>query len=383
MEGKGFWEDEFNTKVKLIPGVNPLIAANIGTDLKYRLENAPRTWYDPFARNLPYSLNVSRKAKLVKEALDKVKELSDEYNSRPRYNPLRRRSPVRTKGKQFRKLKPPTPQELYERSGRVTGRLGQEVQRTLPVRYPEIRDIPYIPRLFPLDNNPVHLTAADIFKNEKHLKEGIKHYRLDGMTNKPIAWGKYNTILVSAPEHIGVLFRRLTDPISYEFYDSHGRSFNNVRSSFNPYRDKLYEIIGDSPIRYNHITHQQNSILCRTLALIRSSRPDLTNQEYHNDLNNKITNIVNDITSRVDNQDTYYMSLDSDNTKDQDYISNTVDSTRKLMQEHLGTDTEDFLRNPEGTFVTSYADTVITPYVGNLMIERARTTPGMVVKKMK
>jgi hypothetical protein len=373
MEGKGFWEDEFTEKAKLIPGVNSKIAAEIGTDLKYRLMQSPRTWYDPFSRSLPYSLNISRKAKLVKEALDKVKELSDDYNRQQRASMFMKPRKITSDPRVTQLL---TPQQFYETRGRVTGRLGQEVQRTLPQRYPELTNLTYAGDIFS-DNNTV-LAVTNIRNNRRHLRDGIKQYDLT--YRQPISFGRYNTIIVLSKDHAGVLFKKLTDPVSYEFYDAHGLRFDDPRSDFYPYRARFYRIIRGSPVTFNAIRHQNYAGLCVALSMLRASRPDLTNQEYHDDLQRVVTNIVNNPQSNVENQETFFIHNNARgpaNPLNRIALPTNFTSRQRILQ-HINQGPDNDLIPVEGEpSDTSYADVVVAPFVVNSVLNRIAGIPDI------
>ena len=380
MEGKGYWEDEFTQKSKLIPGVNSKIAAEIGTDLKYRLEKEFPTKYNPFSK-LPYFINFNNKARLVKEALDKVKELSDEYNEQKysKFSRIKRRpsltrliNPVSTR----RSL---TPQQLYEISGRVTGRLGKEVQRTLPERYPEITDLLQTPNLFGYTTRLIGNT--NLKENRKLLHPGIKFYDLS--KEQPISWGKYNVLLLGSPKHTSVLIRKLTDPISYEWYDPQGKSYTHPRSSFLPFVSKIFKLVGKSPVSINTIRHQDHAALCHALSIFRSLRPDLTNQEYHDDIEQKVANIINNPQSYVGNQETYFIHEDpitriSDYNLDTTELTSTIPSRSRIRRHIESGHLRDIAYpNDNPSFLTSYADTVITPYVSSMFLNKFSITPDI------
>jgi hypothetical protein len=377
MEGKGFWEDEFTKKVKLISGVNSKIAAEIGTDLKYRLEKEEETWYDPFARNLPYSLNFNNKARLVKEALERVKLLSKIYNESQRIktNPLYKPKEGKTP------LPDITPESLYELVGKETGPIGKEqIQRTLPERYPEISEIPYIPNLFEV--NPLR-DLLDHKSKKLFYHPGIKGYDLH--KKQPVSFGKHNVmVLHSSPKngarHAAVLIRKLTDPVSYEWYDSHGTSFNNPKSEFYDDRDKIMKIIGTSPYTYNLHTHQRHAGICKALASLRATRPDLTSGEYHIDLSRSIAKFVGNPRNKIENQDIYSMGVDpstSDLVPSRNFIDKSrQQSSRDIMKFHLTNLPNTFRLNPDGTTATSQAD-VFAPFVVNTVAKKFKDITGI------
>ena len=210
------------------------------------------------------------------------------------------------------------------------------------------------------------------------MRDGIKQYDLT--YRQPISFGRYNTIIVHSEDHAAVLFRKLTDPVSYEFYDAHGLSFDNPRSDFYPYRARFYRIIRGSPVTFNAIRHQNYAGLCQALSILRATRPDLTNQEYHDDIQRVVTDIVNNPQSNVEDQETFFMHNNA--TGPEDPLNRvalpTNFTSRQRILEHINQGPEnDRIAVPGEPSNTSYADVVIAPFVVNTVLSRIANIPNI------
>jgi hypothetical protein len=300
LTGKGYWEDEYNRRANLIPGVNQRLLAEIGTDLKNRLSKLYSSKFTaPFLK--PFGID-TRKEALVKEAIATLTRLTNE-------NPRKGFERV-TEGKETWLYNPVTKQsfwedELPERTlaekiadSRTTGRLGQPVVRENLPKYKPITELT-------ADATTVYTRDSPLIKTD--YPKQFKVISLNEGINGPIPWGKFNTVFVKAHHpgarsgHVAVLIRNLTDPISYTWYDSHGTSWRDEGTHFYRWREILNRIVGDSPVNFNDVEHQCNNSLCQTFAKIRATYANLTNEQYAEELRRTAEQIARDPTFYVEN----------------------------------------------------------------------------------
>ena len=303
LSGSGQWEKEYYAKANIIPHVNQRLLAEIGTDLKHRLADLPSSKYTaPFLS--PFGID-TRKGALVKEALATLERLSkislehptisgvQSYQEDGRtlyYNPLNRESTLERPGRPI--------EELVQES-RVTGPLGKPVVRDNPPKYGTIGYVDttdIFNEIQPRKLQPARF--RDIMDIE--YPKAFKLYQLETYAGEPIEWKKFNTIFIKAnyPDtpsgHVGVLIRNLTNPISYTWYDSHGLGWRDPRSYFYRSRDILNRIVGDAEVDFNGREHQCNTLLCQSFAKIRATYPNLTNEQYDQELKRTARRIADD-----------------------------------------------------------------------------------------
>jgi hypothetical protein len=296
--GKGFFEDEYNRRANLIPNVNQKLLAEIGTDLKYRLEKSlPTTGI----RNILSQFNIkTRKEVLVDEAIAKLTSLNNKVNNLPKGEPPLTplyptvTEPIRKKYARY----------LYNKDGKVTGTYGKEVVREHAPKYDPITGLNapynYFKHHETIDYNPDEVPVADrpIYHTIKD-PEGFKTIYINSFDfTTPIPWGKFNAVFVKVrignEGHVAVLIRNLTDPISYAFYDSHGRGWRHPTSDYYRFREKLDKIVGNAQVSFNDSQHQCFAPLCQSFTKIRITYPDLTNEQYNQKLIETAKRIVND-----------------------------------------------------------------------------------------
>jgi hypothetical protein len=130
--------------------------------------------------------------------------------------------------------------------------------------------------------------------------KGMKEILLNGDSFKigdPVPWGKFNVEFIGANDipagHESVLIRHL-NPFSYSFYDSHGYGWRNPNSFFYRWRDKLDSIVGDAPVNFNDSNHQCTAAICRLFSKIRATYPNLSNEEYNQELKKTALEIASD-----------------------------------------------------------------------------------------
>lgn len=351
--GKGFFEGEYNRRANLIPNVNQKLLAEIGTDLKYRLEKSiPTTGI----RNILSQFNIkTRKEVLVDEAIAKLTSLSNKVNNLPEGEPpLTPLYPTVTEPVRKRYAR-----YLYNKDGKVTGPYGKEVVREHAPKYDPITslDVPY-----------------DYFKssfpyNTFKYPEEFKGILINSWNpNIPIRqWGKFNAIFVAVTNpairrgHIGVLIRNLTDPISYAFYDSHGKGWRNPTSSFYNFRDKLDQIIGNAEVSFNDSVHQCNSPLCQTFAKIRITYPDLTNEQYNQKLIETAERLVNDSKMKFGS-----LNIPVRNISTGEIHNEPVKNSRTLMKAFIRKNMPHSLSREGNTYLGP--DAVYTPLIANKMV---------------
>jgi len=301
LSGGGYWEDEYNRRANLIPGVNQKLLAEIGTDLKHRLARLMTT---KFVRPLSIFGVKTNKERLVTEALDTLTRLSIQSNPHPTpgvetcisntnspgetyyYNPLNNNTTWE------HPINPARPIEELVQESRTTGRLGHPIIRDNPPKYRPITQI---------DPRGIFDTESSEFKSILHLPfpSEFKYIQIQNyVIGTPIPWGKFNTVFISGrhPDqygHVGVLIRNLTNPISYTWYDSHGTSWRQDFSFFNPWQEQLDSIVGNADVNFNDSVHQCSSSLCKSFAKIRATYPNLTNEQYNQELKQTAQQIAN------------------------------------------------------------------------------------------
>lgn len=321
MQGKGYWEDYFNEEVEKIPNLNKRIAAEVGADLKHRLEKAPKTaYYHGF-----YSLvgKKTLKEKLVDEALATIKRLSMQRHS----------------------------EELVQQS-RVTGKYGKEVKRDLPPQFEPITRVRYFPDMYKTNESFSHI---------EYPKEFRKLTLNNWTEGTPIPWGKFNTIFVQGHvpgtefSHIAVLIRNMTSPISYTWYDSHGTSWRDLNSYFYPFRSKLNSIVGTSDVDFNTHKHQCNAPLCASFVKVRATYPALDNDEYNNILREAAVRIAS--TNEIPLSQQYVPLM----TVKEGKVKAHGDILPPNMRETMNTYLQPRIPVPKvGRYVHDYADVIPT-----------------------
>jgi len=276
--GGGYWEDEFITRVREeIPNVNQTLFANIQTDLKHRLAREFKTW----GGFLPFS----NKKRLVNEAIETLRRLNNLLTAGT-INPL---------------FAPQTATQLYESQGLITGPIGDNyVRRENPPQYPFIERM----KTLPADVYNVNYNPTMQPEDQKEYFKSIVINTFNPRTDI-LRWGKFNTIyvIVRDPEgigHVGALIRRLTEPISYIFYDPHGKSWNERTSSYFPYRTKLNTIVDGHDVDFNSFPHQCALPLCAMYSAARATFPHLSNIEYDNIIINIITRVSEGEIQHID-----------------------------------------------------------------------------------
>jgi hypothetical protein len=302
LEGKGYWEDEYNRRANLIPGVNQRLLAEIGTDLKHRLKKLFSSKLTaPFLN--PFGID-TRKEALVKEALATLTRLSGESKIK---------SQEIVVGNEMWFYNPLTQETSWDDPQKSMEQLIQESKTTGPLGKPVVRE--NLPKYAPITS----LDPRGIYSDSRKLRELIRDpypkefKRIDLNTfvqGTPIPWGKFNTVFIEASDdlinnplggHVGVLIRNLTEPISYSWYDSHGTSWRNPRTFFYQWRNILDSIVGDSQVNFNDVQHQCTTQLCQSFAKIRATYSNLTNQEYDQELRRTAQQIANDPNFEVVN----------------------------------------------------------------------------------
>lgn len=281
--GGGFWEQQFINHVRReISDVNQTLFAQIQTDLKHRLAQQFKT----FGGFIPFS----NKQKLVDEAISTLKRLNNSLKEQTTTtNPLH--------SEQVRQ----TAIELYESQGKVTGPIGNRpIIRENPPQFPELTRMKtlspdvhtdnYKPIIHPFDHKnyfkSIHINSFD-------TRRGF------------LQWGKFNTIYITVSDpqgngHAGALIRRLTEPISYRFYDPHGKSWNERTSFYYPYRAKLNSIVDGHNVDFNSFPHQCALPLCVMYTAARVTFPNLSNIEYDNIITNIITRLAEGEIPHID-----------------------------------------------------------------------------------
>ena len=229
---------------------------------------------------------------------------------------------------------------------------------------------------------------------EYNLIEGVKFVKLHELrSGAPIPWGRYNVVLLgSTPRrigndfvgHAGVLIRNLTDPITYTFYDPHGKSFEDPKSEFYQNRKQIQDIIGTHAIDINSCKHQSEAPICALLSNYRATRKDLTNKEYDKELTDFLTAIVNDRKSKLEIKNFPIYSRYNpageplESKRSVDYINPNSDHTREIFKRLLTTGTN-IRDNPAYPHIwrSDKAD-AISLLVGQQVRNKQAFSPGLV-----
>lgn len=363
--GGGFYENEYNRRANLIPGVNQKLLAEIGTDLKYRLENSMST--SGIIRNVMSAFNIkTQKDVLVDEAIEKLTKLSNKVNNLPEGEPpLTPLYPTVTEPARKRYAR-----YLYNKEGKVTGPYGKQIVREHAPKYDPITglDTPH---------NYMKIPRSGIYHMLPY-PEGFKSIIINSWdVTKPIEWGKFNAIIVKVileserSGHVGVLIRNLTDPISYAFYDSQGKGWKNPTSEFYRFREKLNKIVGNAKVSFNESEHQCFAPLCQSFAKIRITYPDLTNEEYNQKLIETAKKIVTDPKMTVNPVVPYFYARDSSGEE----VEVTLRNNRKTMKTFLDKNV------PKQLTIDDYdlrgADVVYAPLIANKVVNNlTRNVPS-------
>jgi len=298
LEGKGYWEDEYNRQANLIPGVNQRLLAEIGTDLKHRLKKLYSSKLTaPFLK--PFGFD-TRKEALVKEALATLTRLNENYALPGQAFVENTKKVLGRERTQKEEVNPKKSLEQLLEESRTTGPLGKPIVRENPPKYAPITS---------LSSKGIYYDSRRLreIKRDPYPKEFKRIYLNTFVPGTPIPWGKFNTVFLAGFNdsgnggHIGVLIRNLTEPISYTWYDSHGTSWRNPRTYFYQWRNILDGIVGNSQVNFNDVQHQCSTELCQTFAKIRATYPNLTNEEYDQELRRTAQQIANDPNFRVVN----------------------------------------------------------------------------------
>ena len=280
--GNGFWEQQFINHVRReISDVNQTLFAQIQTDLKHRLAQQFKT----FGGFIPFS----NKQKLVDEAISTLKRLNNSLKEQTTTtNPLH--------SEQARQ----TAIELYESQGKVTGPIGNRpIIRENPPQFPELTRMKTLSPDVHTDN---YKPIIDLFDHKNYFKSiHINSFDRKGF----LQWGKFNTIYITVRDpqgngHVGALIRRLTEPISYRFYDPHGKSWNEQTSLYYPHRTKLNSIVDGHNVDFNSFPHQCALPLCVMYTAARVTFPNLSNIEYDNIITNIITRLAEGEIPHID-----------------------------------------------------------------------------------
>jgi hypothetical protein len=308
LRGGGEYETQYSRRANAIPNVNKRLLAEIGTDLKYRLESLPSSkWTSPFLK--PFGIK-TRKQALVDEAIATLTRLSQEYNNRNRIELIR-------EGDQTWYYNPLTEQTTWDNPARPMTELVEASKTTGPLGKRVVRE--NIPKYAPIEkfkaDRELYSRNHNKFTMPKKLYDLIYgNYPKDfGFINlneyeigDPVEWKKFNTIFIRAhyadkrTGHVGVLIRNLTEPLSYTWYDSHGTNWRNPNSFFYPDREELDSIVGYSPVDFNGIKHQCNTGICKAFAQVRATYGDLSNIEYDRELKRVAREIAADPSFFID-----------------------------------------------------------------------------------